>query len=33
LHTDTWDHPAAVAVYERAGFRVFAVRREPVDPL
>jgi GNAT superfamily N-acetyltransferase len=25
LHTDTWDHPAAVRVYERAGFRVYDV--------
>ena len=32
LHTDDWDHPAAVRVYERAGFRVFGVRDEPVDP-
>jgi len=29
LHTDTWDHPAAVRVYERAGFRIFDVREEP----
>jgi len=33
LHTDTWDHPAAVGVYERAGFRVFDVRYEPAAPL
>ena len=33
LHTDTWDHPAAVHVYERAGFRIFAVRDEPSGPL
>jgi GNAT superfamily N-acetyltransferase len=33
LHTDTWDHPAAVRVYERAGFRVFDVRDEPAAPL
>jgi GNAT superfamily N-acetyltransferase len=33
LHTDTWDHPAAVHVYERAGFRVFDVREEPAGPL
>lgn len=31
LHTDTWDHPAAVQIYERAGFRVTDVRDEPVD--
>ncbi len=29
LHTDTWDHPAAVRVYERAGFRTYDVRNEP----
>jgi GNAT superfamily N-acetyltransferase len=29
LHTDTWDHPAAVRVYERAGFETYAVRDEP----
>lgn len=29
LHTDTWDHPAAIPVYERAGFRVYEVRHEP----
>jgi ribosomal protein S18 acetylase RimI-like enzyme len=33
LHTDTWDHPAAIHVYERAGFRVYAVREEPAGPL
>jgi ribosomal protein S18 acetylase RimI-like enzyme len=33
LHTDTWDHPAAIRVYERAGFRVYAVREEAVGPL
>jgi GNAT superfamily N-acetyltransferase len=33
LHTDTWDHPAAVPVYERAGFRVYAVRDEPAAGL
>jgi GNAT superfamily N-acetyltransferase len=33
LHTDTWDHPAAVRIYERAGFRVFDVREEPAAPL
>jgi GNAT superfamily N-acetyltransferase len=25
LHTDTWDHPAAMSVYDRAGFRVYEV--------
>lgn len=29
LHTDTWDHPAAVRIYERAGFEIYAVRDEP----
>jgi GNAT superfamily N-acetyltransferase len=33
LHTDTWDHPAAIRVYERAGFRVYDVRQEPADKL
>lgn len=33
LHTDTWDHPAAIRVYERAGFRVYAVGDEPAGPL
>lgn len=32
LRTDDWDHPAAVRVYQRAGFRVYDVRDEPVDP-
>jgi GNAT superfamily N-acetyltransferase len=33
LHTDTWDHPAAVRVYERAGFCTFDVRDEPAGEL
>lgn len=33
LHTDTWDHPAAVPVYQRAGFRVYDVRFEPPESL
>jgi len=33
LHTDTWDHPAAQGVYERAGFRVFDVQYRPAGPL
>jgi len=28
LHTDTWDHPAAIRVYKRAGFGVYDVRHE-----
>jgi GNAT superfamily N-acetyltransferase len=33
LHTDDWDHPAAVRTYERAGFVTYDVREEPADPL
>ncbi len=33
LHTDNWDHPAAVHIYQKAGFRVFDVRDEPAGPL
>lgn len=33
LHTDNWDHPAAVHLYERAGFRVYRVREEPPGDL
>jgi GNAT superfamily N-acetyltransferase len=33
LHTDIWDHPAAIHVYERAGFRVYAARDEPAGML
>jgi GNAT superfamily N-acetyltransferase len=33
LHTDTWDHPAAVKIYQRAGFQIFDVRDEPAGPL
>lgn len=29
LHTDTWDHPAAVRLYQDAGFRIYMVREEP----
>jgi ribosomal protein S18 acetylase RimI-like enzyme len=28
LHTDTYDHPAAQSVYERAGFRAYSRRME-----
>ena len=33
LHTDTWDHPAAIHVYERFGFRVYSVVDEPAGSL
>jgi ribosomal protein S18 acetylase RimI-like enzyme len=33
LHTDSWDHPAAIRLYSRLGFRVFDERDEPVGPL
>lgn len=33
LHTDEWDHPAAVRVYERAGFRIYMTRAEHSGPL
>lgn len=33
LHTDTWDHPSAISVYERAGFKIYAVRDEDAGPL
>jgi GNAT superfamily N-acetyltransferase len=33
LHTDVWDHPAALPVYERAGFRIYDVRYEVPDSL
>lgn len=29
LHTDNWDHPAALRLYENAGFRTYMVREEP----
>ncbi|MBV7520051.1 N-acetyltransferase [Ensifer sp. ENS12] len=31
LHTDEWDHPKAQDTYRRAGFSVFAQKREEVD--
>jgi GNAT superfamily N-acetyltransferase len=31
LHTDTWDHPAALPVYLHAGFRVYDIREEPAE--
>jgi ribosomal protein S18 acetylase RimI-like enzyme len=33
LHTDSWDHPAAIRVYERAGFNIYLTREEPSGPL
>jgi GNAT superfamily N-acetyltransferase len=33
LHTDTWDHPAAIGVYQRAGFKIDNVVEEESDPL
>jgi len=33
LHTDEWDHPAAIKVYQRAGFEIFDVRDEPPGSL
>ena len=33
LHTDNWDHPAAIHVYERLGFRVYSVVDEPAGSL
>lgn len=33
LHTDDWDHPAAVRLYQDAGFRIYMVREEPPGDL
>jgi GNAT superfamily N-acetyltransferase len=33
LHTDDWDHPAALHVYQQAGFRIYMVRDEPPGDL
>jgi GNAT superfamily N-acetyltransferase len=33
LHTDNWDHAAALKLYERAGFKIFDVRDEAAGPL
>jgi GNAT superfamily N-acetyltransferase len=33
LHTDTWDHPAALPVYRRAGFAVYDAKYQAPDGL
>lgn len=33
LHTDSWDHPAAIRIYNRAGFCVYDVRYEPAEQI
>lgn len=33
LHTDQWDHPAALPVYQRVGFELYLTREEPAAPL
>jgi ribosomal protein S18 acetylase RimI-like enzyme len=33
LHTDSWDHPAAIRTYERAGFKIYLCREEPSGAL
>jgi GNAT superfamily N-acetyltransferase len=33
LHTDNWDHPAALHLYEWVGFRIYAERDEDPGPL
>jgi GNAT superfamily N-acetyltransferase len=33
LHTDTWDHPAAVPVYRRAGFNVYDAQYQAAEGL
>jgi GNAT superfamily N-acetyltransferase len=33
LHTDTWDHPAAVPVYRRAGFNVYDAQYQALEGL
>jgi GNAT superfamily N-acetyltransferase len=33
LHTDTWDHPAALPVYRRAGFKVYDARYQAAEGL
>ena len=33
LHTDNWDHPAAIKLYESAGFQTYLTRDESPEPL
>ena len=33
LHTDDWDHPAAIRLYEWAGFQVYQIRDQDPAPL
>ena len=33
LHTDSWDHPAALRLYRQAGFQLIAERDEAAGPL
>jgi GNAT superfamily N-acetyltransferase len=33
LHTDNWDHPAAMRLYLEAGFRIYMAREEPPGDL
>jgi GNAT superfamily N-acetyltransferase len=33
LHTDNWDHPAALRVYQQAGFCIYDVRDEAADQI
>jgi ribosomal protein S18 acetylase RimI-like enzyme len=33
LHTDTWDHPAALGLYKKAGFQIYMTRTEPPEDL
>ncbi len=33
LHTDSWDHPAAIKLYQSAGFQIYLTREEPPGDL
>ena len=33
LHTDSWDHPAAIRLYQSAGFQIYLTRDEPPGDL